>query len=317
MSLESGKRIHAKKWIELPIDDIVIDRVTAMATKQQQPIMPDNYPIFEWAQGLVLDTPPLNLDEDWQDLLPNEDMVIDPMYEPDQNHNVISDDEGSEAIVDDDETGQIDKSQLDVIQDNVVIDDANDSISANRHDILNDDTVDNSSNSCIESFIEENIVNDREDDNSVELDDNSGNRPINDDDSNDDGVSDSGSVHSSDFSFNIANDDDSSTDDCDGVCVNNNEPIMDNALDVVSHETSDDVPEVPNDIAVSRPWRENAGAGVERLEMGFGGKEYASVQHRQLILKRSLHVLLTQMSANEGIQRFGERAVAAMIKELK
>ena len=202
------------------------------------------------------------MDEDWQDLLPNEDMVIDPMYEPDQNRNVISDDEGSEAIVDDDGTGQIDKSQLDVIQDNVVIVHANDSISTNRHDILNDDTVDNSSNSCIESFIEENIVNDREDDNSVELDDDSGNRPINDDDSNDDGVSDSGSVHSSDFSFNIANDDDSSTDDCDGICVNNNEPIMYNALDVVSHETSDDVPEVPNDIAVSRPRRENAGAGV-------------------------------------------------------
>ena len=65
-----------------------------------------------------------------------------------------------------------------------------------------------------------------------------------------------------------------------------------------------------------RPKRKNAGAGVERLEMDLGGREYASVQHKQFLLKKFLHVLLTQMSANEGIKRFGEKAVAAMIKEL-
>ena len=81
-----------------------------------------------------------------------------------------------------------------------------------------------------------------------------------------------------------------------------------------------------------RPKRANAGAGVERLEMGHGTKEYASVKNVQLIMKngvkysiqdrrdilrRALHVILTQMSANEGIRKFGQRAVSAMIKELK
>ena len=68
---------------------------------------------------------------------------------------------------------------------------------------------------------------------------------------------------------------------------------------------------------MNRPRRENAGAGVKRMEMDFGGKEYDTVQHKQFLLKRSFNVLFTHMSANKGINIFGETAVAAMIKELK
>ena len=69
--------------------------------------------------------------------------------------------------------------------------------------------------------------------------------------------------------------------------------------------------------------------------MKFGGKEYESSLHTQslsvrseeeqnnvepykvTLLRKAIHVLQTQMSANKGIKRFGQRAVAAMIKELK
>ena len=39
--------------------------------------------------------------------------------------------------------------------------------------------------------------------------------------------------------------------------------------------------------------------------------------YKATLLKKAIHVLLTQMLANEGIKRFGQRAIAAMIKELK
>ena len=73
----------------------------------------------------------------------------------------------------------------------------------------------------------------------------------------------------------------------------------------------------------------NAGAGVTGLEVVFGTKKYASIQSKQLLcrninanqhrflLHKAMGIILTQMSANEGFRRFGQRAVAAMIKELK
>jgi hypothetical protein len=96
--------------------------------------------------------------------------------------------------------------------------------------------------------------------------------------------------------------------------------------------------------ANERPRRENAGAGVERLEMSFGTKEYASQSKKQFTMKGvqgiaektnstlskertymdiATNVMFTQMSeysqmsAKAGIKRFGEQAVAAMWKEYK
>jgi hypothetical protein len=93
-----------------------------------------------------------------------------------------------------------------------------------------------------------------------------------------------------------------------------------------------------------RPRREKAGVGVERLEMSFGTKEYASLSKKQFTMKGvqvmaekinstlseewtymdiATNVIFTQMSeysqmsAKAGIKRFGEQAVAAMWKEYK
>ena len=58
--------------------------------------------------------------------------------------------------------------------------------------------------------------------------------------------------------------------------------------------------------------------------MSFGGKEYASISKqfltinkRRELLRKAVGIVLTQMSAEKGFKRFGERAVSAMIKELK
>ena len=99
-----------------------------------------------------------------------------------------------------------------------------------------------------------------------------------------------------------------------------------------------------------RPKRQNAGTGVQRLEMSFGGKEYASVASQQHVtyekgiqftmkgvainkeieaienqsyLKTAVNCIFTQvarysqMSAKAGIKMFGERAIAAMFKEFE
>ena len=106
---------------------------------------------------------------------------------------------------------------------------------------------------------------------------------------------------------------------------------------------------------LARPQRDNAGTGVNRLEMQFDGKLYDQVKlqftqkrealtmqrwsnrkrfrHAVQLLQRAqndttnsmmhermniaLHVMFTQMTAKRGIKLFGEEAIAAMYKEYK
>ena len=55
MSLHTGKRLHSNKWDELPIDDEIIKAVENIAEEQGQPLLPDQYPMFEWAPGNLID----------------------------------------------------------------------------------------------------------------------------------------------------------------------------------------------------------------------------------------------------------------------
>ena len=84
-----------------------------------------------------------------------------------------------------------------------------------------------------------------------------------------------------------------------------------------------------SDVPPLRPRRAAAGAGIDRLEMNFGGKSYYTVKHRQMLMQKmrnyttteeeyhqaAVDVMFTQMSAKKGMKLFGERAVAAMFKE--
>ena len=86
-----------------------------------------------------------------------------------------------------------------------------------------------------------------------------------------------------------------------------------------------------------RPNRENSGQGISCLEPKFTGKTYDDVKKKEQFLmdenkhetkknntfdvetsiKAAVNVMFTQMQATRGFKLFGERAVAAMIKELK
>ena len=54
MSLYSGKRIHGYKWEKLPTDEHVIARVEQITEKEEQPVMNQGMPDFEWTPGVQI-----------------------------------------------------------------------------------------------------------------------------------------------------------------------------------------------------------------------------------------------------------------------
>ena len=58
MSLISGRRIHAYQWKEVPISSEIIDRVDELAEKEDQPLLHDGIPIFEWEIGVPVGEEP-------------------------------------------------------------------------------------------------------------------------------------------------------------------------------------------------------------------------------------------------------------------
>jgi len=58
MSLSTGERINRRSWTELPMDNVVIARVEAMALAQDQPLLKKTGPLYEWRPGVpFFDTP--------------------------------------------------------------------------------------------------------------------------------------------------------------------------------------------------------------------------------------------------------------------
>ena len=55
MSLSTGRHIHVYQWKEIPIDDYVLDHVEKSAEDEDQPVMTNGCPIFEWITGTTTD----------------------------------------------------------------------------------------------------------------------------------------------------------------------------------------------------------------------------------------------------------------------
>ena len=54
MSLYTGKCLHRYQWTEIPIDDDVITQVSDLPEGENERKMTDNYPMFEWAPGVLI-----------------------------------------------------------------------------------------------------------------------------------------------------------------------------------------------------------------------------------------------------------------------
>ena len=55
MSLTTGRKLSRQQWHELPMPDGVIEAVERMALAEQQPLIGNGAPLFEWTPGVIID----------------------------------------------------------------------------------------------------------------------------------------------------------------------------------------------------------------------------------------------------------------------
>jgi hypothetical protein len=173
--------------------------------------------------------------------------------------------------------------------------------------ILDDDEDEEEINEAIDALEHEHNIDTENNEDSEEDDASEGSLSNEPDDSDDDDTAPDGVVTQSE----------NETDE--NASVTSNEETM-------PDETDDSDSEEQHDEARSaRPRRQNAGAGVSRLQPVFGGKSYdtqfASVDQRNEVTSAddcyniTVNVVFTQMSATKGIKIYGERALTAMFTE--
>jgi hypothetical protein len=308
MSLFSGKRLHSYNWHELPIDDAVIDRVHELADIENQPPLIDGMPIFEWSIGdPIADNDDNDDDQHIEHAAPPEHALdnplpaaVDPIPAPDP---YVTDSEADDDSIPPpqphhDDMHSVQSEERDGGQNPILIEDDFDDF-----DAIN------------------NLVADAEKQLDQELDE----------------IGHINNLNTNEYPLEI---DETSIDTIDEPINNSNDTEDSNQM---VEETSEN-PDPP--VLNNRPRRTNAGAGVERLVMDMKGKDYLSYKHKQFMmkskmnrtkknviltmmqkkgqnannsnmLKRAVGIMFQQMSAKKGIRTFGERAIAAMIKEFQ
>ena len=93
MSLNTGKRINSKHWDQLHIDEFVIDKVKELADKEEQPVIQNKFPHFEWGEGIEIED--INIEDN--------SVTIEQNQEEHNESIDIRDDSINQAIVTDDD----------------------------------------------------------------------------------------------------------------------------------------------------------------------------------------------------------------------
>jgi hypothetical protein len=115
MSLETGKRLHSRIWIALPMNDYVISQVNDLVEIERQPVMPGNMPIFEWAPDIVMESGQDPDDYVEQETVDNEPENVGVQVEDVESggDNVVPESDGS-TVCDEDGGGGIVIDELDI-----------------------------------------------------------------------------------------------------------------------------------------------------------------------------------------------------------
>ena len=304
MSLLTGKRIHAYKWTQLPINDEVIDQVHSLALAENQPELVKGSVFFEWGAKSTAD-------EDASIISSNDEIMISDEA---QDDNVIA----NEALVPASPMPDPNTDTADEINDNISV----------IGDVLEEEMLQHAEDDDSEKMLNDDQAEEQNDFFSDDQDDED---LINTMDQYEQQLQHE--LHNVHHAVNV---DQSDTNDED-------EPVSD-AVDKVTVNDSNST------MRPSRPRRANAGAGVQTFEPTMGGKEHFSytkkcmLQRQQksmerktlkaritLLMKRARKnamdsktflqlaintiFLSAQMNANQGIKRYGDRAIAALIKE--
>eukprot|EP00591_Stephanopyxis_turris_P002448 CAMPEP_0195514222 /NCGR_PEP_ID=MMETSP0794_2-20130614/5672_1 /TAXON_ID=515487 /ORGANISM="Stephanopyxis turris, Strain CCMP 815" /LENGTH=270 /DNA_ID=CAMNT_0040642419 /DNA_START=1033 /DNA_END=1845 /DNA_ORIENTATION=+ len=247
MSLHTGKKLHSCNWKELPIDDEVIARVEALATKD----LNEKYPMFEWKPGVPI------LDEDEIPVLDHEENetnndddigVNDDVEEP----IILNGDENDEDIDinnDDDDDNEENRAYIteDEIEDN---DDQNETKNDDELDMeLADDPEQEQSNMQLD------IINEEENEEET----------INLELMIEDKVLDKNLMEIEERDTDIEMQD-----------INNSDEDVE----------MDDSNNLPPTAPTGRPKRKAEMTGIDRLAMDIGGKRYFTVKQRQFLMKK-------------------------------
>ena len=131
MSLVTGKRIHTSTWTELPIPDLVIERVHELANRQNAQNFIHGYPVFEWSPGVPID------DEQSQKF--------------DESYNEIHNDESSDS---DYEFDSEDDESVNSYNDNDEEDDENNDNNDDDDNVYDDDNNDDDDNDIYSEIID-------------------------------------------------------------------------------------------------------------------------------------------------------------------
>ena len=167
MSLYSGKRIHGYKWKELPIDDYVINRVEELAEAEDQPVMHNGLPNFEWSPGEPIEDIEENVQEGILTIANGTEQIEKHEQIGDEHVNNIDDMNDAIPLIKEENNNQL------------MIEDEHEDNNAN-----NDLIVDNGEG--LDIVVEDNIVSDEDDivDPSEEEDEESSSNDQHDDDHN-------------------------------------------------------------------------------------------------------------------------------------
>ena len=345
MSLITGKKLHAFKWMELPINDEVIAQVSKLARAEKQPVMSDGVALIEWGSSNLIRThgsssTTLNVDS-------NHDVDLDEVGEndnvPNQDDNVIhtsdvgdnSDDQytaENEVNEDNDSTMSFDADiESEMVEAMMTNEEEHDSLVLDEND-------DSASYEDEEDDVLLTELNDAED-------------ALNEDFWNDDNIEQDDkniSVESEEREYSLLRPSNDIIHSNRATQIENNVSDGQNTVTPVASEVSDNHELDMDVVQGTRPKRTAAGRGIERLEPALGGKEHVSYRMKLGLLQQArqrktyknkvmlmmkdirkncggnkqfmqvmadVTFLSAQMSAKKGFKKYGERAVIAMLKE--
>jgi len=335
LSLETGKRIHSNSWKELPIDDNVLSMTDKWAEREGQSLLVKGNLLygygssaesdFEEIEDVEMMEASLSANHDMSnsedEVQRSQDVESDVINVPDGNDdmdgNDIAEDQSMNHDIDNVNL-QNDLSGIPAVSDSdeSMTSHVSDDSHSKSDDIMTDGDDDFSDSfegsqqhvsdgSDIEGIFDDDVVQDFSTDDSL---------PTHPDESLIGRLDDLEQEIRHDIveSQELLQDEDSYGDDIDGL----------------SDESTEEVLEIS-----TRPRRECVGKGVERLQMDTESKAYSTKRSVQLLMQsnseransngnmsymsRAVGILLTQMSATEGIKKHGEKAIAVLVKEFK
>ena len=257
MSLITGRKLHAYKWVELPINDEIIERVNVLALEEKQPILSNGTILVEWGRN---------------DNIDNESSYVE--YEPNQENNTRIINENS---IEEEQTLHIDEDNT------------------NTHDtgIGETDIDDDNHLTEIEAQMNKAMMEINEEQDSIILDEeNNAEHNINEDffEPEDDVSYDDNASSEEREERDIM-----MTRNVRDQTQHANDNSTHNSTDTDPHASKENtvVQEIDNDTTPmdvtqsARPRRAAAGSGIERLEPIFGGKEHLSYRMKLGLLQKA------------------------------